>query len=65
MTAFIEMSLCLNTGWRRWILDRCYLMQLAMRNFDVKKNCLTTKDLSGAVYDGVNIPAAEILCFIK
>ena len=25
----------------------CYLMQLAMRKFDVKKNCFTTKDLTG------------------
>ena len=26
-------------------------MQLAMRKFDVKKNCFTTKDLTGVDYD--------------
>jgi len=28
----------------------CYLMQLTMRKFDVKKNCLITKDLAGVDY---------------
>jgi hypothetical protein len=27
----------------------CYLKQLAMRNFDVKKNCFIRKDLNGQV----------------
>jgi len=33
----------------------CYLMQLAMRKFDVKKNCLTTKDLVGVHYKNFKI----------
>jgi hypothetical protein len=29
-------------------------MQLAMRKFDVKKNCLTTKDLTGIDFSSFN-----------
>jgi hypothetical protein len=32
----------------------CYLMQLTMRKFDVKKNCLTTKDYGGVDYKNFN-----------
>jgi len=32
----------------------CYLMQLTMRKFDVKKNCLTTKDFVGVDYKNFN-----------
>jgi hypothetical protein len=33
----------------------CYLMQLAMRKFDVKKNCSPTKDLMGVDYQNFKI----------
>ena len=40
-------------------------MQLAMRKFDVKKNCFITKDLTGADYDHINILVVESLWFEK
>ena len=38
-------------------------MQLTMRKFDVKKNCLTTKDLIEVDYDNFSILIVESLWY--
>ena len=43
----------------------CYLMQLTMKKFDVKKNYLTTKDLVGVDYKNFNFILRERCGFKK
>ena len=59
------MPLYSSTEWRHWTRCHiqgiplanptgCYLMQLTMRKFDVKKNCLTTKNSFRVDYKNFN-----------